>query len=96
MTGFPGAVVRGQIHNKIVAEFFSQPDVKAGTIEAILLGIVYGLTVVVLALTLNLGVAKFPFYLAGLLLAAYLAMFSAPMKRFYVFFSERMDKVFEL
>lgn len=96
MRGYSGAVIRGDIYGKILREFYSQPDVKAGTVKAILLGIVYGLTVVVLGLVLYLGVFEILFYVVGLFVAAYLAAFAAPTKKFFVFLSERMDKEFEL
>jgi hypothetical protein len=96
MSGYLGMHARGQIYNKILLGFYAQPHIKTGIVKALMLGIIYGLTVAVLALALPLGQAELLFSLFGFGGAASLAMFAAPLKGLFVFVSENVDKEYDV
>ena len=96
MSGYAGLAVRERIFSRIISEFYAQPDVKAGTVLAVLLGALYMLVVVVTSLLLPLGPANVPFYLVGIVGTTFLVALSVPTKKLYVFISGRMDKEYEL
>ena len=93
LTGLIGVSIRGKILDKIVSEFYRQPNVRAEAMEAIALGLTYFVSVLAvivifsLPLFFLLPVGGVALYFAGVLF---------PTKTFYVYVSGRIDEEFEL
>ena len=96
LTGMGGAIYRGRILNKIITGFYGQPEVKAQSYKALALGLVYILSVVLLAVLVVPVGSKFIFGFLGVLAGVYFIMYLIPAKYFPLYQAAKMDEQFDV